>query len=59
MPIHVVKPSSQQWESLVNEVDHDGRNVGLAGEPRLYRVPIARFNIEQVPRQERSDMRVD
>jgi hypothetical protein len=59
MTIYVVKPSAQQWESLVNEVDHDGRDVGLAGEPRLDRVPIARFNIEQMPRQERSDVRVD
>jgi hypothetical protein len=57
--IYVVKPSTEQGESLVDKIDHDWRDVGLAREPRLDCMPIARFDIEQVARKKRSHVRVD
>jgi len=52
MTIDVVKPSAQQWKSLVGEVDHDRRNICLASEPRLDCVPVTLFDIEQMAGQE-------
>jgi hypothetical protein len=57
--IYVVQPPTEQWESLVDEIDYDWRDICLAREPRLDRMPIARFDIEQVTRKERTHVRVD
>jgi hypothetical protein len=57
--IYVVQPSAEQRESLVDEIDYDWRDIGLAREPGLDRMPIARFDIEQVARKERSHVRID
>jgi hypothetical protein len=52
MTIHIIQPSAEQWEPLVNEIDYDWCDIGFSGEPRLNGVPIARFDIEQVARKE-------
>jgi hypothetical protein len=59
MTIYVIQPSSEQRESLVDEIDYHWRDIGLAGEPRFDRMPITRFDIEQVARKERSHVRID
>lgn len=59
MTVDVIESTPEQRKSALGKIDHCRRNIGLAGKPRLYRVPVARDDIQQVPGQERSNMRVD
>jgi hypothetical protein len=59
MTVDVIKSAPEQRKSALGKIDHGRSDIGFAGKPGLYRVPVAGHDIQEVSGQERPDVRVD
>ena len=57
LAVDVVEPSAEQQKALRGQVHDRRRDIGLAVEPRLYRMLIARAHVGEMVGLKRAHMR--